>query len=142
LFGPTEKDGITVWARIFGTGKGRRFPAFAVSLNGVGGYKLQISPAKKLVELYKGDTMKATVQYEWISGKWIHLRLQLRKMKDGEWKVEGKVWQDGSEPAAWTISFDEREEPIAGRAAVWGNPFSGTPIQFDDLKVTRSVSNP
>ena len=55
LFGPTEKDGIAVSARIFGTAKGRRFPAFAVSLNGVGGYKLQISPAKKLVELYKGD---------------------------------------------------------------------------------------
>jgi hypothetical protein len=141
LFGPTEKDDIAVGARIFGTGKGRRFPAFAASLNGVGGYKLQISPAKKLAEIYKGDTMKTTVPYEWISGKWTHLKLQLRKIKDGEWKVEGKVWQEGSEPPAWTLSFDEKEEPIAGRAAVWGNPFSGTPIQFDDLKVTRAASN-
>jgi hypothetical protein len=41
MFGSTEKDGVTVSARIFGTGKGRRYPAFAVSLNGVGGYKLQ-----------------------------------------------------------------------------------------------------
>src|SRR3989441_4004925 len=58
LFGPTEKEGVAVSARIFGTGKGRRYPTFAVSLNGVGGYKLQVSPAKKLAELYKGDTVK------------------------------------------------------------------------------------
>jgi hypothetical protein len=24
----------------------------------------------------------------------------------------------------------------AGRAAVWGSPYSGTPIRFDDLKWT------
>lgn len=136
LFGPTEKDGLAVSTRIFGTSKGRRFPAFASSLNGVGGYRLQISAAKKLVELYKGETVKATAPYEWISGKWTNLKLQVRKIKDGQWKVEGKAWQEGNEPAAWTISFDEKEEPIAGRAAVWGNPFSGTPIRFDDLKVT------
>src|SRR2546426_2440299 len=115
LFGPTEKEGVAVSARIFGTGKGRRFPAFAVSLNGVAGYKLQISPAKKLVELYKGDAVKRSESYEWESGKWTNLKLQVRKVKDGEWKVEGKAWQEGSgsgEPASWTISFDEKEEPI------------------------------
>src|SRR5687767_2573183 len=52
LFGPTESSGLAVTARIQGTGKGRRFPTFAVGLNGVSGYKLQISPAKKLVELF------------------------------------------------------------------------------------------
>src|SRR4051812_32447324 len=49
LFGPTETNNVSASARIFGTGKGRRFPAFAVGLNGVGGLKLQVSPAKKLV---------------------------------------------------------------------------------------------
>jgi hypothetical protein len=145
LFGPTEKDGIAVSARIFGTAKGRRFPAFAVSLNGVGGYKLQISPAKKLVELYKGDAAKASVPCEWTSGKWTHLKLQLRKVKRDAWKVEGKFWQEaggGSEPADWTVALDENEEPFAGRAGVWGNPFSGTPIRFDDLKVTRVTAQP
>jgi hypothetical protein len=42
LFGPTEQDGIGASARVFSTGKGRRFPTFAVGLNGVGGYKLQV----------------------------------------------------------------------------------------------------
>ena len=143
LFGPTEKYGLAASARIYGTGKGRRYPAFAVSLNGVSGYKLQVTPAKKLVEVYKGDTVKASVPFEWMSAKWTRLKLQLRKVRDGEWKVEGKVWPEGSsEPKSWTISCDEKEEPVSGRAGVWGNPFSGTPIRFDDLKVTSASDQP
>src|SRR5882724_41425 len=59
LFGPTEKAGIAVSARIKGTGKGRRYPTFGVGLNGQGGYRLQVSPAKKVLELYKGDEVLA-----------------------------------------------------------------------------------
>src|SRR5437879_5945681 len=43
LFGPTESTNVAVSARIYGTGKGRRFPTFGLGLNGVGGYKLQVS---------------------------------------------------------------------------------------------------
>ncbi|MBI3875058.1 MAG: hypothetical protein HY300_03665 [Verrucomicrobia bacterium] len=136
LFGPTEKDGICVTARINGTGKGRRFPTLAVGLCGVGGYRLQVSPAKKLLELYRGDDIKATAPFEWQSGVWTKFRLQVRLVKDGEWKIEGKAWQSEKEPANWLIALDEKEAPIAGRASIWGNPFSGTPIQFDDLVVT------
>src|SRR2546425_6261934 len=48
LFGPTAKDNVIVSARIFGTRTGRRYPTFAVGLNGQGAtaYRLQISPAK------------------------------------------------------------------------------------------------
>jgi hypothetical protein len=137
LFGPTEKDGLCVSARIFGTGKGRRFPTFAVSLNGVGGYKLQVSPGKKALELYRGDDLKATVPYDWKTGTWTMLKLQVRSVADGAWKVEGKVWeQGGKEPAAWQINFDDKEAPPPGRASIWGMPYSGTPIWFDDLVVT------
>src|SRR6266545_2888515 len=107
LFGPTEKEGTTVSARIFGTGKGRRYPTFAVGLNGQGSsaYRLQVSPAKKALELFKGDDLKTSVPYEWQSGAWSRLRLQVRKVKEGEWKVEAKVWMDGSkEPPAPVIS--------------------------------------
>jgi hypothetical protein len=143
MFGPSEKDGMVVSARIFGTAKGRRFPAFAVSLNGVSGYRLQVSAAKKQIELFKGDTLKASVPFEWSAGQWTSLKLQVRKLKEGDWKVEGKVWQASSpEPPSWMISFDENEEPVAGRAAVWGNPFSGTPIRFDDLRLAAVSETP
>src|SRR5438874_2648956 len=84
LFGPTEPENVSASARIFGTAKGRRFPAFAVGLNGVGGLKLQVSPAKKLVELYRGEEVVATAPYTWEPGSWTLLRLDVRKVKDGE----------------------------------------------------------
>jgi hypothetical protein len=136
-FGPTESSDVAIFARIKGSAKGRRYPTFGVGLNGVAGYRLQVSPAKKLLELYKDQEVKATVPFEWKSGEWTHLRLKIRKAKAGEWKVEGKVWLSGTpEPAAWMISSDEKEAPTAGRASVFGSPFAGTPIQFDDLSVS------
>ena len=105
------------------------------------GWKLQVSPGKKTLELLKDQDIKTSVEFEWKSGAWTRLRLQIRKNKDGEWRVEGKAWPDGaSEPKEWMISFDEREAPVTGKASVMGSPFSGTPIWFDDLRVERVQS--
>jgi hypothetical protein len=147
LFGPTEATGLAVSARIQGTGKGRRFPTFAVGLNGVGGFKLQVAPAKKLIELVKGEEVVASAPFAWQSESWTMLRLQYRKVKDGEFKAEGKAWKLGdAEPKDWQITRTEISEPPAGRgevpagrASVWGMPFAGTPIKFDDLVVTRAT---
>jgi len=140
LFGPTEASGLAVSARIHGTGKGRRFPTFAVGLNGVGGYKFQVAPAKKLVELVKGEEVVGSAPFTWESGSWTTLRLQCRKVKDGEFKLEGKAWKQGEvEPKDWQISHTERAESPAGRPSVWGMPFAGTPIKFDDFLVTRAT---
>jgi hypothetical protein len=140
LFGPTEPTGIAVTARVQGAGKGRRFPTFSVGLNGVGGYRLEVAPAKKLLELKKGDDIVANAPFTWESGSWTMLRLQSRKVKDGEFKVEGKAWKQGdAEPKEWQISRIETAETPAGRASVWGMPFAGTPIKFDDLVVTRAA---
>ena len=139
LFGPTEASGLSVTARIQGTGKGRRFPTFAVGLNGVGGFKLQVAPAKKLVELVKGEEVVGSAPFIWESGSWTMLSLQCRKVKDGEFKLEGKAWKQGdAEPKEWQVSRVETVESPAGRPSVWGMPFAGTPIQFDDLIVTRA----
>lgn len=136
IFGAASKDENAAQARFYGTGQGRRFPVFGLSLNGVGGYRLQVSPAKKALEILKGDQVSATVPYAWESASWTQLRVQLRKAGDGAWKIEGKAWKDGTpEPTDWMIALEEKETPVAGRPAVWGKPFSGTPIRFDDLRV-------
>ena len=76
--------------------------------------------------------------YDWKSGTWAQLRLEIRKVKDGEWQVEGKAWLQGeAEPKAPLIAADEKEEPISGKASILGSPFAGTPIQFDELRVER-----
>ncbi len=136
LFGPTVESDIEVSARIRSTAKGRRFPTFAVGLNGVSGYKLQISLAKKALELFKGDEVVATAPFEGKLDSWLILRLENRKENETTWKISGKVWlQNSAEPKEPTIFFAEKTKPVAGRASIWGSPYSGTPIQFDDLKV-------
>lgn len=136
-FGPAEKENIAVSARIFGTSKGRRAPTFGVGLGGVSGWKLQLSPGKKALELLKDSEIKSSVAMEWRPGEWTRFRFQIRKIKDGEWKIEGRAWQGTNKPKDWMISASENEEMISGKASVMGSPFSGTPIWFDDLKVER-----
>jgi hypothetical protein len=135
LFGPSVKDNVTASARFFGTKKGRKMPAFGVSLNGVGGYRLQVSAAKGQLEFFKGDDAKLSVPYTWTPDSWTVLRIAVRKRGAG-WVIEGKAWPVGApEPEKPLITLDEPKEPSSGRAGIWGSPFSGTPIRFADLTV-------
>jgi hypothetical protein len=135
-FGLAAQDSVAVTARIHGTNKGRRAPTFGVGLGGVSGWKLQVSPGKKAVELLKDQEIKATVGYDWKSGVWTQVRLEIRKVKDGEWQVAGKVWSsDQTEPKTALITAEEKEEPVSGKASILGSPFAGTPIWFDDLQM-------
>jgi len=134
-FGPAEGDNVAVRARILGTARGRRGPTFGVGLGGVAGFKLQVSPGKKAVEILRDQESKITAPFDWRTGEWTHLHLQLRKEKDGRWQIQGKAWQGAQEPQDWTVVLQDDNPPIAGRASVLGSPFSGTPIRFDDLKV-------
>ncbi len=134
LFGPAVKENVSVTARIFGSAKGRRFPVFDVGLNGLGGYKLRVAPAKKQLELLRGDAVKSSVPLTWEAGKWAYLKLQVLKVGESEWRIEGRLWAEGSEePKDSTIVFTDSEAPPSGRAGISGMPYSGTPIRFDDL---------
>lgn len=136
LFGPTPAGGVSASARFFGTKKGRKFPAFGVSVGGVAGFRLQVSAAKKTLEIFQGDEVRQSVAYEWKDESWTSLRVQVRKA-GAEWVVEGKAWPAGTpEPAPWTITFTTKDEPPGGRPGIWGSPFSGTPIRFDDLTLS------
>lgn len=136
LFGTAGQDGLSATARFFGTKTGRKFPSFGISLGGVGGYRLMMSGGKKALEIFKGDEAVKSVPFEWTPGEWTRLRLQVRKAGDG-WVIEGRAWSAaGAEPGEWLISVELKEPPPAGRAGLWGSPFSGTPIRFDDLVIT------
>ena len=131
----SEVDGGVVSARVQGVKQGRRFPTFSVGLCGVSGYKLRVAPGKQALELVRGDDTVASAEYDWPSGAWTRLKLQLR-VADGKWIAEGKVWKDGElEPSAWQISHSTTEKPNPGKASAWALPFSGQPIRFDDLVV-------
>lgn len=137
VFGPAAASGAQAQARILATKAGRKQPVFALGLNGQGGYKVRVSPAKQAIELLKGAEgvdVLASIPWTWKSGEWTSLRLQVRPMGSGI-VVEGKVWQGEQEPAAWMLKHSDATPVPSGRAGAWGLPFSGTPIRFDDFKV-------
>ena len=73
------------------------------------------------------------VPFAWQSGAWTSLKLTLLKQGSG-WVIEGRAWTEGTSPAAPQVRWEVAGDLAAGRAAVWGSPYSGTPIRFDDLK--------
>lgn len=138
LFGPTEVEDIEVQISAFSTLAGRRFPVFGTGLSGVGGYILRVNPSKKMLELLKGEEVKASAPYAWKTGTWTVVRLSVKKVKDGQWTVSGKAWErGGEEPKEALVKFDDAEKPLSGRASIWGIPYASTPIRFDDLAVRK-----
>jgi len=134
LFGPASAEPCTLEGRFFGTKTGRKFPTFGLSLRGAGGYRLQVSPGKGQLEIYKGDDPLLGVPFAWQSGSWTHLKLAFRRQGAG-WIIEGSAWTEGgTAPTEPQIRWEVATDIAAGRAAIWGSPYSGTPVRFDDLR--------
>src|SRR5881394_43234 len=126
----------TISASIRASSTGKRFPEFGIALSGAGGYKLWLMPAINELQIMKGDDVKVAKPLTWKSGSWLNLKLHRRT--DGQKNIlEGKVWDKSSpEPADWMITLEDSEKPPKGRPSVWGVPYSGTPIDFDDLSIS------
>ena len=140
MFGPSARHGNEISARMFGTKKGRRYPVFGVALNGVNGYRLQVAPAKRAIELLKGSAVVAKVPFRWGGGEWLRLALRVEQTGTAEWTITGKVWPDGKKaPAKPTITHKEAKEPRNGKPSIWGSPYSGTPIRYDDIVVKKTT---
>jgi hypothetical protein len=138
LFGPKENTNVAVQARIFTKAKGRRYSVFDVGLGGLGGYKLRVTPAKKQLELYRGDTLKTSVPLEWTSGKWTFLKLQVQQTDPSKFTITGKWWQEGAqEPTEPSITFADTQPLTRERASAGAMPYAGEPVLFDDLIITR-----
>lgn len=140
MFGPSARHGNEISARMFGTKKGRRYPVFGIALNGVNGYRLQVAPAKRAIELLKGSAVMAKVPFRWGGGEWLRLALRVEQTGAAEWTVSGRVWADGKKaPAKPTITHKETKEPRNGKPSIWGSPYSGTPIRYDDIVVKKTA---
>ena len=138
MFGPSARHGNEISARMFGTKKGRRYPVFGLALNGVSGFRLQVVPAKRSVELLKGKDIVAKTDFRWNGDSWLRLSLDVQQTGDAEWTISGRVWEDGKKaPAKPTITHKETKEPRNGKPSIWGSPYSGTPIRYDDIVVKK-----
>jgi len=138
MFGPSARHGNEINARMFGTKKGRRYPVFGVALNGVNGYRLQVAPAKRSIELLKGKDVVAKTSFRWSGGVWLRLSLSVQQTGDAEWTISGRVWEDDKKaPTKPNLTHKETKEPRNGKPSIWGSPYSGTPIRYDDIVVRK-----
>ena len=138
MFGPALLDNLRVSARFQSRAEGRLFPEFGLGLNGIGGYRLMVSPGQKNLKLFRNDVLVHETDHTWVPGDWTHMALQIRPMSGLKWMVNAKVWHSSElEPKEWQLAWTENVEPLPGRATAWGQPFSGTPIAVDDLRVWR-----
>jgi hypothetical protein len=141
MFGPEGMTAGEVSARIWGDVSGKRSPEFGVGSNDAGGYKLWVWPDQRVTELRKNEQTVASAPFNWNPQTWTRLRLRVRAAGGGKWAVEGKAWPDGAaEPGAWAVTYEDAQAPPAGRASIWGSPYSGKPIRFDDLAVTAAAA--
>jgi hypothetical protein len=136
LFGPSQPHGVELETRIRATKDGRKFPVFMAGLNGGNGYKIRVLPGRNGLELARGEEVLDRGSFRWKSGEWTKLRL--RVVQEGEGVViSAKVWQGEDEPEEWQFRHKDEKPMPSGKAGVWGLPFSGTAVQFDDLRLIR-----
>ena len=138
--GTSAKGAASIESRILATKMGRSFPSFGIGIYGNSGYRLMIAPAKKEIQIVKGDETTAvvlkTASAEWTSGAWVKLKLESKMGADKKWVLTGKVWPaDGAEPKEPSITVDDDSSKGQGKCSIVATPFSGTPIYFDDIKI-------
>ena len=138
MFGPALLDNLRVSARFQSRAEGRLFPEFGLGLNGIGGYRLMVSPGQKKLKLFRNNVLVHEMDQTWVPGDWTHMTFQIQSLPGLKWRVMAKVWHSSElEPKEWQLMWTESVEPLIGRATVWGQPFTGTPIAIDDLRVWR-----
>ena len=141
LFAKSTRSATTVEGRVYAEKRGRRsFPRFALGAHGVSGYKIRVVPAQKRVELVFQDEVIANAPFTWKSGEWCSLRLELSKDGDTP-KLQAWAWMnnngDTKAPKDPILTHTgEAGTRSQGKPSVWGTPYSGKDILFDDLKAT------
>ncbi len=136
LVGKSIKGGVSVVVKIHAESKRRSAPRFGAGLHGVGGFRLRAAPAGKTVEIVKDDEVLAAAPLEWKSGSWTWVELSVIPVGEGS-LIEGRVWEEGQQrPEKPTVTAPSSKPPGQGKASVWGGPYAGLPIRFDDITVT------
>lgn len=140
IFGPTVRGGSRLGVTIRSRGKGRLVPAFGVGVNGLGGFRLMLSANRRQLELWRGDEVMKTTPYRWRSGSESRLELEAVPRGDGDWRVRGRVWDRAQgRDTAILLTLERVAAPPRGKSSIWGHPFAGNPIAYDDILIETAV---
>lgn len=136
MLGNSANGSASIQTRVFASKSGRSFPRFGIGIHGQSGYRLIVLCAKNELQLVKNDQVIKSAPIAWTSDAWINLKLQAIKDAQGKWNISGKAWPaNAAEPAEPQIKQEDSDLKGQGKCSIWGTPFSGTPIYFDDVKM-------
>jgi hypothetical protein len=146
IFGESMQGSGSVQATVVAGAKPRSSPRFGVGLHGLSGYHMRVVPASGQLELVKNEETVLVVPFTWTPGQALTLRLDITAAGEGKWRVEGRPWPAAAErPAEPQIALDAEGKPGTGKASIWGTPYAGLPIRFDNLSSepgTNAVAEP
>ena len=138
LFGPRIREkAIELQFSFLSSKQGRRFPAIAAGIGGMRGYRFRWNVSTQKILLYRDDVLLLEKIYPWESGLWWRIRFQVLPLQDSKNLLQLKLWQkQKEEPESWL--FEHRDDALfkGGKCVIWGYPYSGMPVQFDDLKIS------
>ncbi len=137
LFGPRVREkSLELSFSFLGTKKGRRLPSLAAGLGGVRSYRFRLNAATKQIILTRQDVEIGKVTYQWESGVWCQVRFQALPGDGDNTRIRLKLWERAEEePEEWLFDEIDRSAFAGGKCALWGYPYAGTPLHFDDLKI-------
>jgi hypothetical protein len=79
----------------------------------------------------------ASTPFKWKDKQWIFLRLRNAPIGKEKCLICGSVWYEGdNQPLDWQVKL-ESDILQAGKASLWGIPYSSKPIQFDDIVLKK-----
>jgi hypothetical protein len=142
LFGPEDQQATEVSARIAGTNAGRMFPEFGVGANDAGGWKLWVLPGRTRWccgrrRPTRSPGCRSSGERPMDAPEAPRVAGRRRDVAGAGQGVAGRrpgAGGSGRSPAT------DAAAPPKGRASVWGHPYAGTPIRFDDLAAAPAAA--
>ncbi|MCH2204525.1 MAG: hypothetical protein MK132_01440 [Lentisphaerales bacterium] len=140
LFGPEYKEGLEFSADVYTSKRGQIYPNFSIGSHGLSGFRLNVRPGPRgsLLELYTNETrLIANAPCRWQTDMWSSIRLQVKEAGNGEVSVKGKLWKRGEKEPDWQLTYTGKLDLDEGQCSIWGIPYSGRDIFFDNLVITK-----
>ena len=138
LFGPRIKEkSLEISFSFFASKKGRRMPSIAAGIGGVRGYRLRLNPASRNIVFSLDEEAIWQLPLSWQGDKWWSIRFRAMPGESNQaTRLSFKLWpRDQQEPTDWVVSEEFGFVYEGGKCALWGFPYSSTPILFDDIRI-------
>jgi outer membrane protein assembly factor BamB len=149
--GPPNMTDYTIECDVRGDQVGPDLPDMGVVANR---YSLVLIGKPRTLRLISWDAVPRidkTIAYDWEAATWYRMKLTV-EVQGEKAMARGKVWpRDKEEPKDWTVEITDPIGNKEGSPALYGNAAgitdtkTGTPIYYDNVKVTpnkKGVSKP